>query len=246
MGARISAAALAIGAVHHWGQAGVAGVDAGGGFVVWAGDDLEAFLIAFLVPSTAISVICGAFGSALIPTYVQVREQHGEAHAQALFSRIMFLAVGLLGLVSVGFAVVLPYLLPLLASGFAPAKLALATRLSYFLLPVIVVKGVATIYGAVLNAEERFSLVAAAPALIPGSTIGFMLVWPVAATRIYGLAAGTVAGMVGELIVVSWSLKSRGTRLLPWRAVSSAASRQVVAQYFPLLTGATLMMSEGC
>ena len=94
------------------------------------------------------SVICGAFGSALIPTYVQVREQHGEAHAQALFSRIMFLAVGLLGLVSVGFAVVLPYLLPLLASGFAPGKLALATRLSYFLLPVIVVKGVATIYGA--------------------------------------------------------------------------------------------------
>ena len=94
--------------------------------------------------------------------------------------------------------------------------------------------------------EERFSLVAAAPALIPASTIGVMLLWPVAATRISGLAAGTVAGMVGELIVVSWSLKTRGTTLLPRRAVSSAASRQVVAQYFPLLTGATLMMSEGC
>ena len=192
VGARISAAALAIGAF----TVGVKLVSLGSTLVVASlfgtGDDLEAFLIAFLVPSTAMSVICGAFGSALIPTYVQVREQHGEAHAQALFSRIMFLAVGLLGLVSVGFAVVLPYLLPLLASGFAPAKLALATRLSYFLLPVIVVKGVATIYGAVLNAEERFSLVAAAPALIPASTIACMLLWPVAATRIYALAAGTV------------------------------------------------------
>ena len=241
MGARISAAALAIGAF----TVGVKVVSLGSTLVVASlfgtGDDLEAFLIAFLLPSTAMSVICGAFGSALIPTYVQVRAQHGEAHAQALFSRIMFLAVGLLGLVSVGFAVLLPYLLPLLASGFGPAKLALATRLAYFLLPVIVVKGVATIYGAVLNAEERFSLVAAAPALIPASTIAFMLLWPVAATRIYALAAGTVAGMVGELIVVSWSLKTRGTTLLPRRAASSAASRQVVAQYFPLLAGGMLM-----
>ena len=34
--------------------------------------------------------------------------------------------------------------------------------------------------------------------------------WPVAATRIYALAAGTGAGMVGELVAVSGALKSRG------------------------------------
>ena len=205
------------------------------------GDDLEAFLIAFLLPSMGMSVICGAFGSALVPTYVQVRAQHGNAHAHALFSRIMFLAVGLLGLVSVCFAWLFPYLLPLLASGFAPAKLALAIRLSYFLLPIIVVRGVTTIYGAVLNAEERFSLVAAAPALVPAATIACMLLWPAPATRIYALAVGTIVGMVGELIAVSWALKLRGIVLLPRRSASSAASRQVVSQYFPLLAGALLM-----
>ena len=241
VGSRISAAALAIGAF----TVGVKLVSLGSTLVVASffgtGDDLEAFLIAFLLPSTAMSVICGAFGSALIPTYVQVREQHGSAAAQALFSRIMFLAVGLLGLVSVCFAVLLPYLLPLLASGFAPAKLGLAIRLSYFLLPVIAIKGVATIYGAVLNAEERFSLVAAAPALIPASTIACMLLWPLPETRIYALALGTVIGMCGELIAVSWFLKARGTTLLPRRTANSAAARQVVAQYFPLLAGAMLM-----
>ena len=241
VGARISAAALAIGVF----TVGAKLVSLGSTLVIASffgtGDDLEAFLIAFLLPSTGMSVICGAFGSALIPTYVQVREQHGTAHAQALFSRIMFLAVGLLGLVSVGFAVLFPYLLPLLASGFAPAKLALAIRLSYFLLPVIVVKGVATIYGAVLNAEERFSLVAAAPALVPASTIAFMLLWSVPATRIYALAAGTVAGMFGELIAVGWALRSRGATLLPRRSAPSPASRQVVSQYFPLLAGSMLM-----
>ena len=72
-------------------------------------------------------MVAGSERSPGLSWAIRVREQHGEAHAQALFSRIMFLAVGLLGLVSAGFAVVLPYLLPLLASGFAPAKLALAT-----------------------------------------------------------------------------------------------------------------------
>ena len=150
----------------------------------------------------------------------------------------MFVASGIL-LLSVGcFAVLVPYLLPLLASGFPPTKLALAIQLSYLLLPVIAVKGIATIYGAALNAEERFSLVAAAPALIPASTILFMLLWPVPATRIYGLAVATIVGMVGELIAVSWALKLRGIALLPRRAASSAASRQVIFQYFPILAGA--------
>ena len=54
------------------------------------GDDLEANLIAFLLPSTAMSVICRAFSSALTP--LQVRE---TAHDQAPFSPIIFLAAGL-------------------------------------------------------------------------------------------------------------------------------------------------------
>ena len=241
VGSRISAAALAIGGF----TVGVKAVALGSTLLIASffgtGDDLEAFLIAFLLPSMGMSVICGAFRSALIPTYVQVREQYGSLHAQSLFSRIMFVASGIL-LLSVGcFAVLVPYLLPLLASGFPPTKLALAIQLSYLLLPVIAVKGVATIYGAALNAEERFSLVAAAPALIPASTILFMLLWPVPATRIYGLAVATIVGMVGELIAVSWALKLRGIALLPRRAASSAASRQVISQYFPILAGALLM-----
>ena len=241
VGSRISAAALAIGGF----TVGVKVVALGSTLLIASffgtGDDLEAFLIAFLLPSMGMSVICGAFRSALIPTYVQVREQYGSLHAQSLFSRIMFVASGIL-LLSVGcFAVLVPYLLPLLASGFPPTKLALAIQLSYLLLPVIAVKGIATIYGAALNAEERFSLVAAAPALIPATTILFMLLWPVPATRIYGLAVATIVGMVGELIAVSWALKLRGIALLPRRAASSAASRQVISQYFPILAGALLM-----
>src|SRR5229473_3064028 len=42
------------------------------------GDGLDAFLIAYLVPSFAINVIAGSFNAALIPTYAQVREEEGK------------------------------------------------------------------------------------------------------------------------------------------------------------------------
>ena len=56
------------------------------------GDDLEAYFIAFLVPSFLFQVVSGSFSSAMIPTYVQVTEQQGPIQAQALFSRVMVLA----------------------------------------------------------------------------------------------------------------------------------------------------------
>ena len=204
-------------------------------------DDMDAYLIAFLIPQLCITVICGAFSSALIPTYIQVRQQHGAGQAQALFSRVMFFAVALLLAVAACFAILLPYALPLLASNFHADKLALATRLSYVLVPGIVVKGVSVIYGSVLNANERFSLVAAVPALIPVSTMALLLLWPAPATRIYAMAVGTTAGMIAELAVLGAALKTRGMALLPRRRSSSPASRQVVAQYVPMAAGALMM-----
>ena len=62
VGARISAAAFAIGVF----TVGVKLVSLGSTLIAsffGTGDDLEAYLIAFLLPSTAMSVICGANGS---------------------------------------------------------------------------------------------------------------------------------------------------------------------------------------
>src|SRR5215211_5193321 len=40
-------------------------------------DALDAFLIAFSLPAFVVSVIGGSFASALIPTFIQVREHEG-------------------------------------------------------------------------------------------------------------------------------------------------------------------------
>ena len=53
------------------------------------GDELDAFLIAFLLPQFAINLIGGSLNAALIPTYIQVREQEGQGAAQCVLSSVM-------------------------------------------------------------------------------------------------------------------------------------------------------------
>ena len=207
------------------------------------GDDIEAYFIAFLIPSFIFHVISGSFSSAMIPTYVQVKEQQGQAHAHALFSRVMFLAVGLLGLVAGISALTFPFVVRFLGAGFTPAKTALTQSMFYLLLPVIAFKGISTIYASVLHSHKRFSLVAFAPVVVPLSSIVVISSWAAPSTRIYAVALGTVIGMLGELLVLGWGLHREGIPVLPrWRH-RSAASKQVIAQYFPMLAGAFLMGS---
>ena len=135
------------------------------------GDDLEAYFIAFVLPSFLFHVVAGSFSSAMIPTYVQVTEQQGPAQAHALFSRVMLLSIGILCLVSSVSALSFPYVVPVLGTGFSPAKIALTKSMFYLLLPIIVFKGISTVFASVLHSHKRFALVATAPIALPVTSI---------------------------------------------------------------------------
>ena len=139
------------------------------------GDALDAFLIAFLLPSFLVNLVAGSFNSAMIPTFIEVREREGKGAAQRLFSGVMVVSLGLLVGVSILVGMLAPYLLPLLGSGFSPAKLMLTRRLFYALLPFIALSGLAVAWTAVLNAGEHFGLPALSGILTPLSIIAFLL-----------------------------------------------------------------------
>ena len=205
------------------------------------GDELEAYFIAFVVPSFLFQVVAGSFSSAMIPTYVQVTEQKGPTEAHVLFSRVMLLAIGILCLVSTVSALVFPYVAPVLGTGFSPAKVALTQNMFYLLLPVIVFKGMSTVFASVLHSHKRFALVASAPVAVPVVSIVVILSWTSSTTRIYAVALGTVIGMLVELLVLAWGAHRAGIPVLPrWRQ-RSTASGQVMAQYLPMVAGAFLM-----
>ena len=96
-----------------------------------AGDALDAFYVAILLPGFLSSIIATSFGSAFVPTYIQVRETEGDLAAQRLFSTVAaFSLAALLGL-SLFLAVTAQWLLPVIGSGFGPEKLALTHTLFF-------------------------------------------------------------------------------------------------------------------
>jgi putative peptidoglycan lipid II flippase len=135
-----------------------------------------------------------------------------------------------------------PHFLPLLGSGFSPAKLMLTRRLLYALLPFIALSGLAVTWTAVLNAGEHFGLPALSLILTPLSIITFLLLlgrtW-----GIFALAAGTVAGGTLQAALLGWMLRERDVKLEPrWHGFDPSL-RQVMGQYAPMLACALLMGS---
>ena len=204
------------------------------------GDALDAFLIAFLPVLFAIQVVIGAFTSSLIPTYILVKDQRGVNAAQDLFAQSMIVAVVLLCLLVAVLALSSPYLLSFLSRGFNAEKLALTQMLFYFLLPTIIIRGIATMWSAILNAGECFGLAALSHIAIPVSSIIALLVWG-SDYGIYALAVGTIGGFLLELPILGWGLKRSRIPLLPRWHGDSAELRQVIAQYLPLVAAAALM-----
>jgi len=154
------------------------------------GDALDAFLIAYLLPSFLVNLIAGSFNAAMIPTFIEVREREGKEAAQRLFSGVMVLSLALLAGVSLLVGVLAPYFLPLLGSGFGPAKLMLTRHLLYALLPFIALSGLAVAWTAVLNAREHFGLPALSAIFTPLSIIAFLVLLG-KAWGIYTLASST-------------------------------------------------------
>jgi len=196
-----------------------------------------------LVPSTVLGLVASTFNAALVPTYIQVREEQGPEAAQRLFCSVQVSTLTLLGLVSILVAAGAHFYLPLLGSGFNAGKLLLTEHLLYVLLPFIVLNGAILLWSAVLNAGERFALPALTPIVTPLVAVFALLIFG-RRWGIFSLAAGTIAGSGLELLVLGCVMRARGLRLrLRWCGMTPEL-RQVLWQYLPLLSGAVFMSTS--
>lgn len=205
------------------------------------GDEIDAFLIAYLLAFFAVTIVAESFNVALLPTYIQVREKEGLDAAQNLFSSAVFFAVGLLLLISVLLVLTAPYTLPILGSGFDADKQKLTQNLFYVLIPILTLRGLSAIWSAILNSDERFALAAISPLLVPMMALAALLF----KKSVYVMAAGTVVGFALETILLAVNLWKRGFSLRPaWNGLTPEL-RQVMSQYSPMVAGAFLMSSTG-
>ncbi|HEX2826099.1 MAG TPA: lipid II flippase MurJ [Burkholderiales bacterium] len=206
------------------------------------GDDLDAFLIALVVPTFATAVLAQAFIGAFMPAFIRVREQEGEARARRIFAHVMLLDLLILLAAAALLAVFGLPILRVLAPEFSASKLELTHELYMILLPMVVLTGQCGLWGAVLNAGEKFALVALAPIATPLLIVALLIA---VGADITAVAWGTVLGAAVELVVIGVTLARRGLFPLPRWHRDRSATAEVLRHYVPLMASTVIMSGAG-
>jgi putative peptidoglycan lipid II flippase len=197
-------------------------------------DAMDAFLIAYLVPSLLVNLFSESMNQALIPTLVRVRELEGRVRAQELLSGAMLWTCLLLAGGSVAMAGAAKAFFPLVFAHFVPEKLLLSEHLFYGLLPVVLIAGIASNCSAVLNTFDRFAL----PSLVPvASPLAVMLgAWLLGTQMgVWSLVLATDVGALVQAVLMVWMMHTHGYRFhLHWYGATEAM-REVAGQYGPIL-----------
>jgi putative peptidoglycan lipid II flippase len=205
-------------------------------------DELDAFLVAFIIPSFAANVVATSLGAALTPIYVELRDGRSRDEANQLVGELMLWAVAAVTLVMVGLTLAGPVYVPLVASGFTADKRDLVQSLLWLLIPMVAMGSLRTLWGAVLNVGERFALMSAVVGLTPAITGTLLLVMP--GLGVYALVVGFTVGPMLEVLILGIALKREGVSLRPrWNGYHKDLHR-VVNQWWPMIAGAVLMASS--
>ena len=201
-----------------------------------AGDQLDAFVIAFLLPAFFTDIVAGSFSASFIPAFIRVRSNQGEPAARVFAQTGLALVLGAMLAVSLLLAIGGPWLLPLLGSSFSPEKLRLTSSLFLALILWLPMSACIAVWRGVLNAHNAFALAAAAPLTTPLATIAFLYAgagrW-----NVYTLCWGTLTGVIIETVILGWGVHRLGMPILPaWRGWNPEMSA-IRRQYVPLLAG---------
>jgi putative peptidoglycan lipid II flippase len=207
-------------------------------------DALDAFLIAFLLPSFLSDVVAGSFTPSLIPLLVRTLsegqvESRGEAARRLVQGALAFALTAML-VAAAGLGLMGRWLLPLEGASFSPAKLHLAAALFFGLLFWLPLSACIATWRAVLNANGAFALAAIAPLATPLVTIALLYTL---AER-YGvtvLVVGTGAGAAMECMLLAMATRRMGYPVSPvWRSWKSPELESLRRQYVPLAASAII------
>jgi putative peptidoglycan lipid II flippase len=183
----------------------------------------DAFFVAFRVPNMFRRLFAeGAFDSAFIPLFAKQLHAGGPDAARIFAAQALAGLTVLLVVFTVLAEIAMPWLMLLLAPGFAgdPEKFALAVLLARIALPYLVCMSLVALYTGILNAFARFAIAAFAPTLLNVVLIGVLLAFVASgsnskSTAGVALAWGVaVSGVLQVLVVVVAAIRI-GMRV-PW------------------------------
>ena len=173
-------------------------------FELGAGRATDIFLIGFSLPEFFFVALPIVLTPAFIPLFADVRLRLGERGAWRLARQVAVALLALLLAITLLLALAVPLYLKWLAPGFITAERAQAARAVYVMLPAILLMGLATLAGAILQVYRRFARPALATALYNVTFVAVLLGAPLA-WAVGGAAWGVTAG-AGAAFLLQFSL----------------------------------------
>lgn len=162
--------------------------------------ELDAFIVAAIIPTLVFGVFNGALVSALVPIFSDYFSSDKAEEAWRLSSTVINVLVVVLALGAfVGWAAA-PWIVHIVAKGF-PQDHALETiRMTRIMMPTIIATSIAGVMQALLNAQRRYRAASLQGVALNVCTIAVVLLF-FRQYGIYALVFGTAAGLFAQLLV---------------------------------------------
>ncbi len=211
-----------------------------------ASREFDAFITAFRIPNLLRDLFAeGALSAAFITTFSQKFEQEGKKAAWRLANLVLNALLVVLSLVTIAGIVCAPWIVRLIAPGFAeiPGKLELTTLLTRIMFPFLLLIAVAALVMGMLNSQRRFGIPASASmmfnlgSILGGVGLGYWLDPSFGARAMVGMALGTLIGGAAQLLIQVPSLFAVGFRYRPLLNWQDPGLRRVIALLGPSVIG---------
>lgn len=210
-----------------------------------AGDQMDAFRIAFKIPNLLRDLFAeGAMSAAFVPTFTRRLTQYGKADAWRLGNLVISMLAVATGVLAVLGMLLAEPLVRLVASSYAevPGKLELTVTLARVMFPFLVMVAVAVAFMGMLNALRHFFIPALSPALFNvGAILGAVLLVPLMPAAGWpptmGLALGTLLGGLLQAVAQWPTLRREGFRFRFKLAPRDPALQEVLLLMVPGTVG---------
>jgi putative peptidoglycan lipid II flippase len=206
-----------------------------------AGPITDAFFVAFRIPNILRRLLAeGALSTAVIPVFTEYAMSRPRPELLQMLRAVLGAALIVLTLTSLAGVLAAPWLLAVIAPGFAadPGQFGLAVQLTRVMFPYLLLVGLAAFAMGVLNSQGRFFAAALGPAVL---NVGMIVAVLTLARRveppILSLALGVLLGGIGQLLVQIPDLKRVGLLVPPSRELRHPALARIARLLLPAVFG---------
>ncbi len=201
---------------------------------------LDAFLFAYMFPAFLINFVSASLQSALVPRMLLARAAGDAFRVRRLVGESATVVVVASIVIALVAAPIAALAMPAVAHGFADTTLDLSRQLVFMLMPLLVLGGLASFWSGILNAERRFALAAAVPAITP-VVVGSCLWFGWSQLGLYSLVLGTLVGALAELGIVAIGVRRLGLPLFQRPRAVSEDQQAMLGQFWPAALANMLM-----